>query len=126
MPCSWLPSTWLAGWPCANAEFRRPWRPRPSCACPDRRLGCAAVHGPVCRARGCRPPGWRVGLARTPNFDGPGGLGPAVLALIGDSAALLFMVLYAVLVVAVHLVGGLALRERRISTALAASAQLGL
>ena len=47
-------------------------------------------------------------------------------ALIGDSAALLFMVLYAVLVVAVHLVGGLALRERRISTALAASAQLGL
>jgi Kef-type K+ transport system membrane component KefB len=47
-------------------------------------------------------------------------------ALLGDPGALAFMVLDALMVVAVHQVGGLALRERRVPTALAASAQLGL
>jgi Kef-type K+ transport system membrane component KefB len=47
-------------------------------------------------------------------------------ALVGDPRALAFMVLDALLVVAVHQVGGLALTERRVPTALAASAQLGL
>ena len=47
-------------------------------------------------------------------------------ALFGDPAALTFMVVDAVLVVAVHLIGGLALRNRRLPTAMAASAQLGL
>lgn len=47
-------------------------------------------------------------------------------ALAGDPGALAFMVLDAVVVVIVHLVGGLAVRDRRIPTALAASAQLGL
>jgi Kef-type K+ transport system membrane component KefB len=47
-------------------------------------------------------------------------------ALFGDPAALTFMILDALVVVVVHLVGGLALRERRVPTALAASAQLGL
>lgn len=47
-------------------------------------------------------------------------------ALIGDPGALTFMVVDALIVVGVHLVGGLALRERRVPTALAASAQLGL
>jgi Kef-type K+ transport system membrane component KefB len=47
-------------------------------------------------------------------------------ALAGDPGALLFMVLDAVVVVLVHQVGGLALRDRRVPTALAASAQLGL
>jgi Kef-type K+ transport system membrane component KefB len=49
-----------------------------------------------------------------------------VRALAGDSGALWFMVLDAVAVVLVHMVGGLALRDRRVPTALAASAQLGL
>jgi Kef-type K+ transport system membrane component KefB len=49
-----------------------------------------------------------------------------VRALAGDSGALSFMVLDAVAVVLVHMVGGLALRDRRVPTALAASAQLGL
>ena len=47
-------------------------------------------------------------------------------ALAGDPGALVFMVLDALIVVVVHQVGGLALRERRVPTALAASAQLGL
>ena len=47
-------------------------------------------------------------------------------ALLGDPGALAFMALDALLVVAVHQVGGLALGERRVPTALAASAQLGL
>ena len=47
-------------------------------------------------------------------------------ALAGDPGALIFMVLDALIVVVVHQVGGLALRERRVPTALAASAQLGL
>ncbi|MGH2464604.1 MAG: cation:proton antiporter [Candidatus Limnocylindrales bacterium] len=47
-------------------------------------------------------------------------------ALAGDPGALAFMVLDALIVVIVHLVGGLALRDRRVPTALAASAQLGL
>ncbi len=47
-------------------------------------------------------------------------------ALAGDPSALAFMVLYAAIVVVVHQVGGLAIAERRGSTALAASAQLGL
>ena len=47
-------------------------------------------------------------------------------ALAGDPGALAFMVLDAVIVVVVHQVGGLALHDRRVPTALAASAQLGL
>ncbi len=47
-------------------------------------------------------------------------------ALAGDPGALAFMVLDAAIVVVVHQVGGLALRDRRVPTALAASAQLGL
>ncbi len=47
-------------------------------------------------------------------------------ALLADPGALTFMVLYAVFVVVVHQAGGLAVRERRVPTALAASAQLGL
>jgi Kef-type K+ transport system membrane component KefB len=47
-------------------------------------------------------------------------------ALAGDPGALAFMILDALIVVIVHQVGGLALRERRVPTALAASAQLGL
>jgi Kef-type K+ transport system membrane component KefB len=47
-------------------------------------------------------------------------------ALAGDPGALAFMVLDALIVVVVHQVGGLAIRERRVPTALAASAQLGL
>ena len=47
-------------------------------------------------------------------------------ALAGDRASLAFMVVDVVLVVAVHLVGALALPNRRLPTGLAASAQLGL
>jgi Kef-type K+ transport system membrane component KefB len=47
-------------------------------------------------------------------------------ALVQDPGALAFMVLDALLVILVHQVGGLAIRERRVPTALAASAQLGL
>ena len=47
-------------------------------------------------------------------------------ALISDPGALAFMVLDAIIVVIVHQVGGLAIRNRRVPTALAASAQLGL
>jgi len=47
-------------------------------------------------------------------------------ALVQDPGALAFMILDALLVILVHQVGGLAIRERRVPTALAASAQLGL
>ncbi len=47
-------------------------------------------------------------------------------ALFGDERALAFMFLDAVILVAVHVVGGLAIREHRVPTAMAASAQLGL
>ncbi len=47
-------------------------------------------------------------------------------ALLGDPGAIAFMILDALIVVAVHQVGGLAMRDRRVPTALAASAQLGL
>ena len=49
-----------------------------------------------------------------------------VRALAGDQGALVFMVLDVLVVVLVHQAGGLALLDRRVPTALAASAQLGL